>query len=94
MGPLIVAASLSGPGRRTRADGSLAKGFEQRDLLESTGVNQIYEDVVDACISDLGLDNETATRLFGQTHTMGFPAPNRNFLAGNVTGRVNDLAIH
>jgi hypothetical protein len=67
---------------------------EQRDLLESTGVNQIYEDAVDACISDLGLDNETATRLFGQAHAMGFPAPNRNFLAGNVTGRVNDLAIH
>lgn len=40
---------------------------QQRDLLERTGVDEIYRENVIACIGDLRLDMETAARLFGQT---------------------------
>jgi hypothetical protein len=67
---------------------------EQRRLLESTGVGQIYQDAVDACISDLGLDAATAARLFGQKSSPGFAFPALDLSAIDVTGQVNDLAIH
>jgi hypothetical protein len=67
---------------------------EQLHLLEVTGVNQIYQDAVDSCISDLCLDGVTAARLFGQNRSGGFVIPNRNLSTSNVTGGVNDLAIH
>ena len=46
-------------------NGGTSINNEQRDLLEWTGVTKVYQDAVEACIIDLGLDAETAARLFG-----------------------------
>jgi hypothetical protein len=67
---------------------------EQRRLLESTGVNQVYQDAVDACVSDLGLDAGTAARLFGRHAPTGFCFPAAAMATIQMAGRVNDLAIH
>lgn len=83
----------SDSGFRYRNGGSSVTD-EQRDLLESTGVDQIYQDAVDACISDLGLDAATAVRLFGQNRSAGSAFPAMDLSGIDGTGRVNDLAIH
>jgi hypothetical protein len=53
-------------------NGGTSISNEQRDLLETTGVTKVYQDAVEACISDLDFDSETAARLFGRS---GFSIP-------------------
>ena len=54
-------------------NGGTSISSEQRDLLEWTGVTKVYRDAVEACISDLGLDTETAARLFDRGDPTGLP---------------------
>lgn len=67
---------------------------EQRRLLESTGVNQVYQDAVDACVGDLGLDAGTASRLFGRHAPADCTIPAAAMANIRTAGHVNDLAIH
>jgi hypothetical protein len=48
---------------RTRKTDAVTQS--QRDMLERCDVNAVYRASVEACIRDLGLNAETAARLFG-----------------------------
>jgi hypothetical protein len=54
-------------------DGSNTIDDRHRDLLEATGVYQMYRDAVQTCIDDLGLDAASAARIFGPNHRSALP---------------------
>lgn len=75
-------------------NGGTAVSEQHRRLLEITGVYQMYEDAVESCVSDLGLDERASEKLFGNRRAADFPIELTAFPTAEIPSRVNDLEIH
>jgi hypothetical protein len=88
--PIYDLPGLHGSDRQFHyRDGGTCVGDEERHLLETTGVYQMYRDAVTACIRDLNLDFGTATRIFGPNSHAGHPRTMPLLPAANAPGLVN-----